>query len=816
MGWFVEKKKITPRILKTILFIILVLSLGVYSGFRNSEDDIFTNLKLSEINAEVQVYRDQKGIPTIIAQDLNDLIFVQGYEFARDRSFQLQIFHAIVNGELSEIFGSDLIEADVLLKALNFKLIGIKAEARLDDFYFGLIQSYVNGINLYFERHEFNLPWEFQVLGLDSNLWEVSDSLAVQALLSYNFDFANFKQELVRLQVMQQVGVNRSLEILPINDIMVKQYLQNDSSSYTDLKTTFFDPLANLFRRSDFQGFSANSWVLAGSQTETGNAIIANDPHLGFEIPSFWYQINLQLSDNTFNVQGFAIPGFPFVIVGHNMDVAWGISPSNIDTIDLLYIKNNKTHYFYDETWRKFEVEEVDIHIAGLPTSKRVIYKTEIGSVLNITDDWYVIKWTMLENVERDQMTRAFYQVNIAKNINNVHEALRYLTAPNLNFVFADNSNNIGAQNTGLIPVRKIGYGFIPKNGSSITEAWLGFIDYDNMSYLENPNNGFIVSTGTKLDEKNSKSISSDLLSNYRNERISNLLADTTELKGESNVKLGIADMEKIQGDIKNLAAAEILPLLISDIQEEIDFTSDQHLQPILDELDSWDYKMEKTSVAATIFATFRILFVEAIFSDELEAHTIRLVINDVLEPVSGMLITNKTDPWFDDINTLNRTEDASEIAYNALKLTNENLEAKLGDNIENWKWEKIHLISYNHVMGDSAPFLGGLNLGPTGVNGSTFTINSFQETPKLVNNEIIYESTFGPSFRLIMEVNTIWNNVIGMHAPGMSGHLTSEHYDDGYGEWLTFTYTIWLFNPIDVVLIQELTITYSHGEDNE
>ena len=124
---------------------------------------------------------------------------------------------------------------------------------------------------------------------------------------------------------------------------------------------------------------------------------------------------------------------------------------------------------------------------------------------MNITDDWYVIKWTVLENVDRDQMTKAFYQLNTANDIEDVHNALRYLTAPNLNFIFADNSDGIGAQNTGLIPLRDQGYGFIPKNGSENIQTWTGFVDYDDMSYIKNPSEGFIVSTGEKLDEKNSE-----------------------------------------------------------------------------------------------------------------------------------------------------------------------------------------------------------------------------------------------------------------------------------------------------------------------
>ncbi|MFV2014686.1 MAG: penicillin acylase family protein, partial [Candidatus Heimdallarchaeota archaeon] len=183
-----EAKILAQQVIKTILFIMLFVSLGVYSGIRNAEDDIFQDLKISEIKEEVQVYRDDFGIPTIIAKNINDMALAQGYEFARDRTFQLELFHAFINAKLSSIFGIDLLEADVMIQTLNFKGVGEKAKTKLDQFYLDIVGSYVRGINLYFEQHTFNLPWEFQVLGIEPSVWEISDSLSMQAILAYYFN----------------------------------------------------------------------------------------------------------------------------------------------------------------------------------------------------------------------------------------------------------------------------------------------------------------------------------------------------------------------------------------------------------------------------------------------------------------------------------------------------------------------------------------------------------------------------------------------------------------------------------------------------
>ncbi|MHA2031958.1 MAG: penicillin acylase family protein, partial [Candidatus Kariarchaeaceae archaeon] len=180
------------------------------------------------------------------------------------------------------------------------------------------------------------------------------------------------------------------------------------------------------------------------------------------------------------------------------------------------------------------------------------------------------------------------------------------------------------------------------------------------------------------------------------------------------------------------------------------------------------------------------------------------------------LINSNFTSTWFDDRTTANVTEDASDIAIRALTFTNEFLKRKFGSNFDNWEWANVHQMTYTHVMGSSTPFLDGFNLGPKPANGSTFTINSYVDSPVMFNKNPKFTSFQGPTFRLIMEVSEKWINVTGMHSPGASGHLTSDHYDDGYVEWTHFRYNYWMFNPIDVVLTQELTITYSHGDADE
>ncbi|MCE7734137.1 MAG: penicillin acylase family protein, partial [Candidatus Heimdallarchaeota archaeon] len=427
-----EPRQIAGRVAKITLFISLFVSLGVYSGIRNADDTIFQDLKIIEIEDEVQVYRNNLGVPTIIANNIKDMAFVQGYEFARDRTFQLELYHALINAKLSTIFGFDLLEADVMIKSLDFKAIGMRAEAKLDQFYLEIVGSYVNGINLYYEQHEFNLPWEFQVLGINPSIWEISDSLSMQAVLAYYFNFDGFANELKRLTTIKKVGMSKSLELFPIESQSARNFLLNSNATYNALETEYEDPFSTLFLKQDFQAVTGNNWVINGSNTISGNPIMANDLSMRLSIPSFWYEVNLQLSHDRLNVQGLAIPGLPLVLIGHNQDLAWGVGESNIDSVDLLYFNSNTTHYYHDGLWKEYDVRSYEFDIAGFPAIDRKIYKTVMGPILNISEGWYSVQWTLLENMTRDLMFQSIYLLNTATSITDAHLALEYLTAPSI------------------------------------------------------------------------------------------------------------------------------------------------------------------------------------------------------------------------------------------------------------------------------------------------------------------------------------------------------------------------------------------------
>jgi penicillin amidase len=76
----------------------------------------------------------------------------------------------------------------------------------------------------------------------------------------------------------------------------------------------------------------SNNWAVAGRLTSTGSALVANDMHLGQNVPTLWYHARLRTTGTTsepaVDVTGVTLPGAPLVVAGSNGHVAWGFTNS--------------------------------------------------------------------------------------------------------------------------------------------------------------------------------------------------------------------------------------------------------------------------------------------------------------------------------------------------------------------------------------------------------------------------------------------------------------------------------------------------------
>ncbi|OLS22395.1 MAG: Acyl-homoserine lactone acylase QuiP precursor [Candidatus Heimdallarchaeota archaeon LC_2] len=806
--------KVVKKVLLYFLLIILSISSGVFLSFKNSNDYFVTALDLDELSGDVEVYRNEYSIPTIIAENTDDLFFAQGYEYARDRLWQAEFYRSIATGELSRLFGPDLLDSDKFLRTLRLKESGVLEFNRANEFTKQAVSRYVDGLNKYIDLHINNLPLEFEILDLgqltSGNLdaikpkkWKAEDVFAIQGVMAFDLSYDAARRELLRQDLLVGLGAERALELIPVHDPVAEEYFLNATASdfvanSLNLAQTF--PLLEPFAQSLEVG--SNNWVISGNLTASGNPLLANDLHLALAAPSIWWQVHLYSKDGSYHVEGYSLPGTPGITIGHNENVAWGVTNTGTDSIDIFYF-NTRTldgveQYFNNTHWKEFEDVIHKIPISGGDEEEFIIKMTDYGPVMdkelfNVTDNkTYVLRWTLFEPIDDSGIFDAILNINLAKSASDMHNAASEWSVPGQNLVFATVDGDIGYQYTGFAPIRKVnGSGVLPQNGSDPDFGWDGYVPYSEHFNIVNPSDRYFVTANAKVDKTDNFYITDLYATDHRTDRITQMLDEGADFTKD--------DILIMQSDVLNRYAIEVLDPLITHITPDTTNPETTDIsKSAFESLSNWDHKMETDSIGATIFATFRIYLEEFTFKDEVVNETniphlyekyagyVRYIMPSVAKNVSSI--------WFDDVNTELVVETGDIIATRAFKATIEFLTSKLGTNVLQWHWGRLHKVIFEHPIGDNAPFVD-FNEGYIPNNGSSFTVKAAGGSPRWTEDGPEFTQVNGQSMRLIAEAESTWSNVWGIVVPGESGNYGNDHRADSVRDWVETVNHKWDFS---------------------
>ncbi|MEV7646171.1 penicillin acylase family protein, partial [Streptomyces rubiginosohelvolus] len=274
-------------------------------------------------------------------------------------------------------------------------------------------------------------------------------------------------------------------------------------------------------------GIGSNSWVVDGDHTTSGKALLANDPHLAPMLPSLWYQMGLHCrkvsASCQYDTAGYTFSGMPGVIIGHNQDIAWGLTNLGADVTDLFLEKVSDDGYLYDGETKPFKTREETIKVAGGRDRTITVRETNNGPLVSDRSkeldkvgqkapvsnaapdraDGYAValKWTALQP---GKSMDAVFALNRAKDFTTFRAAAQNFEVPSQNLIYADTEGNIGYQAPGKIPVRSAGFdGTAPAPGWDPKYAWKGYIPFDELPYEYNPDRGYIVTANQAvIDEK--------------------------------------------------------------------------------------------------------------------------------------------------------------------------------------------------------------------------------------------------------------------------------------------------------------------------
>ncbi|MHA2501446.1 MAG: penicillin acylase family protein [Candidatus Kariarchaeaceae archaeon] len=786
---------VRSKILAIIVIVLLSAVLGIYTGIKNSSDYQITEISFDEISADVKVYRDEWGVPTIIAENEFDLFFAQGYEVARDRLWQLEFFRSVSNGELTELLGDGLVNSDKYLKTLAMKETAIATTERLDQSYLDLLEAFVLGINKYIELHSNNLPLEFALLGAQPKNWEVSDVVAMQGVLSRTLSFGALSDELFRNRMLERFGAADSLELYPLQSQEAEDYFLSLSQSDAAPIDTMNAEIAHLMMFSKTDALDgSNNWVVGPERSETGNPIMANDPHLSLQTGSIWWQVHLY--SPTFHVEGYSIPGTPGVILGHNDHVTWGVTNTGLDAVDIFYFKKSDdgSQYWLDNEWKDFTSIDHEFNFSNGTSVAYSIPQTEYGPVLDPeifdipeeSEYAWVMRWTYQEGYDRDLIIKSVFDYNRATNMDEFLAALEYFAVPGQNFVFATTEGDYGYQFTGIIPIRTTpGSGIIPQNGSDPAFGWSGIIDYaDQYRVVNEETGGFFHTANEQIDIRDDFYITDLYTAPFRGDRIVQLL--------QADDSITNVDMQNIQGDTFDLYSDAINSATMDAIMTTVASNPDleKRMADAKEAIEEWDGNMTRDSTGATVSAIYRLFLEEQAFKDDFGGN---LPYGAYDSNANWGMVTILDDPdnrWWDDTTTT-EVENRDDIVHRAFDKTVAYLVENVSRRPAGWAYGSVHKVVFEHPMGG---VIGLLNEGNTPSDGSKFTVKAAGGTPDYDNGAISFTQTHGSSMRYVAEAEPSWSNVWGIVVPGTSEHFFHGQRGNSVDDWVNNILHEWNF----------------------
>ncbi|HUV08379.1 MAG TPA: penicillin acylase family protein [Spirochaetia bacterium] len=842
--------------------LIMILIVFLVIVFRLPLPKTKGSLTIHGLEKSVEIVRDNNGIPHIYAQSEHDLYFGQGVVHAQDRFWQMELWRRIGAGRLSEYFGKSVLGTDIYLRTMGFARIAEKEYARLDTQTRKALDAYVAGVNAYIEKRQpFQLSLEFTLLGLQGvkikiEPWTPIHTMTWLKVMAQDLNY-NMSTELMMVDLLRSVGLPRIQDFLASYRGEEMPYIiSNAEFRNREMRPNLIDmallgdehrtALANLNTRlvgnpdpervqppgdsvpnslfsgslslsslslgsltlghltlGQGTGIGSNGWVISGRISATGKPLLANDPHLGVQMPSIWYEVGLHCLDpeNPFNQRGYSFAGAPGIVIGHNDRIAWGMTNMSADVQDL-YIERinplNPNQYDEKGVWTDMDLVYEEIRIRGeknpyvLPVrfTRHGPIMTDHGDMIdyngfgvepqsifpqNLVLTAMALRWTALEpNATLSSLLR----LNRARNFSEFQNALRSWDVPAQNFIYADVSGNIAYQAAGRIPIRARGDGLFPAPGWTREFEWTGFVPFAELPRLFNPEKGYIVTANnpvTALDYPYFQGTDFDY--GYRARRIADMIE---ALKG----RISSEDIAVMQADSLNLSALEILPYL-----EPLIF-SDRTLEAARNRLLRWNGIMEADSPDAALFGYFNVALVERTFKDQIPeslwhpAKALKSVSR--LQNALYFLLKDPSNSWWDDVSTPSFVETRDDILLRSFEEAYARGAKQLGKNLDNWRWGKVHTVTFqNQTLGKSGNRLveGIFNRGPFSVSGGLGQVSSTNFT---------FDRPFSvhslSSMRQIIDLADFSRSLF-MHTTGQSGHPAHRHYDDFINSWLRGQY---------------------------
>ncbi|MBS1842196.1 MAG: penicillin acylase family protein [Acidobacteria bacterium] len=772
--------------------VILIVGFGLWWYVYRPLPQVDGTLSLPGLKGEVTVERDIWGVPHIRAASFNDMVEAQGYVMAQDRLWQLDLLRRVARGQISEIFGADLIPIDKQFRTLRLGAAADRDVTLLDEEQRGAVEAYARGVNAFIAQHQNNLPIEFNLLRYKPGPWKPSDSLAIAGYM-YQTLSSSWESKINRAKVTERAGAERAKELFSSeaamdhfvvgdpnaeggdqqsgrnsddqdddDDMVPDTVLKagNDAQqipNYPDFSSAIAPEIKDWLRESqeDIQhALGSNNWVVSGAYTATGKPLLANDTHLDLTLPPIWYETHLTAPG--YNAKGFTLPGGPLVVIGHNDRIAWGFTNNGADVQDL-YIETfnpaQPDEYRVNGKWQKAEVDDETIHVKDHADEHLRIVVTRHGPIVRRENEKaYALRWTA---TEPGGLGNTYYFLGKAQNWKEFRDALKKVWGPAQNTVYADVDGNIGYVMGARVPVRKKGFGEVPVPGDTDEYEWTGYIPFDQLPQILNPQSGLIVTANARVVGPKYKPYLTDHWEEpYRTARIYDLLHDKHDLRP--------ADMMKVQTDTFSFPEVFIGEQLVAASQNAT--PKDERAKKLIAQTRDWNgIATPDSSVVSFLDATRQEalrLILEPYLGSDTDLYRWRKVafLQKILteHPAKWLPPKFKT---YDDLLVA--------AADNAVIILEKRTRSP---RIVDWQWKNFNPLQLNHPLGRKGALKFFLSLSDRPQSGTRYS-------PRAATK------THGPAMRFV--ANTAdWDESLMLIPGGQSGQPGSSHYTDQFPYW--------------------------------
>ncbi len=743
-------------------------------------------LTVRGIDERIEVVRDRWGVPHILASTPADAFFGHGFVHAQDRLFQMEGARRTAAGRLSEIAGPATLASDRLVRRVGLNRAARADAGRLGGSEYELLDAYARGVNEGI-RCLPALPPEFALLGDDMEPWSIEDSMLVGRLVMFGFA-GNWNTELVRERLAAALGPELAAAIDPVHPPTSTV----TGEDYPRAADALLQAYSRAFGDGGFASLSSNAWAVSGARTESGLPLLASDPHVDVALPGLFHVAHVR--GGGFDLVGAGIPGIPGVAIGHNRNVAWGITAGMADVADC-YIEEfespDSLRYRTRDGWAEAATLTERIAVLGRDAIDERVVVTRHGPIVSPAlrgESRAIALHTSV--VTGEDIATPFLALFQAANLDQAEQAIERWSSTTFNFILATTDGHIGYRFAGQVPARAAGVGLFPQRGAT-SDGLPPFLASEALPRLMDPPDGIVASANNAPGGP--QELGEEWCEPERWERITSLLRERKRHSVRSFCEIQV---DRYSANLERLRA-----VVVAAVEGTVD------AGPLMALLRGWSGRLDLDDPAAALMhATYRTLGVEVAerVSGRLGRVTMGAPVDGI--PVNsafayrsqGMLVRAAEEalaPWFTSPGDRDRrVRGAVMRAVNMLR--------QACGETEQWSIGAVQEIPFTHALQDVPGAGAQWSRGTRPFAGDVNTIVQAQGSAWGTHNLV----RIAPGYRQVLDLSD-WDASVFMHPTGNSGIPGHPRYDDCIDEYVAGAYRPLLFNELAIRAAAEATL---------